>query len=174
MDVMGLIGRMSQAMAIPDTAALTLLIVTAPLCIYVAYSDLRAMRIPNWTVYALFGLFAVVGPLVMPLPQYGWQLLHMPILLMVGMVVNAAGLAGAGDAKFVAAAGPFLWAADLRVLIVIFMANLLAAFVSHRIAKHSGLRALAPGWQSWSMGWSFPMGLSLSGTLMIYLGMGAV
>ncbi len=173
MDVFGLIGRLSQAMAIPDTAALVLLIAAAPVCFYVAYSDLRAMRIPNWTVYALFGLFVVLGPFLMPLPQYGGQLLHMPILLIVGMVVNAAGLAGAGDAKFVAAAGPYLWAADLRVLIVIFMANLLAAFVSHRLAKYSGLRGLAPDWQSWTMGWKFPMGLSLAGSLLIYLALGA-
>ena len=173
MDLSGLIARLSFGMAIPDTAAVILLILAAPVCFWVAYSDLRAMRIPNLAVYILFGIFVVVGPFLMPLPQYGWQLLHMPILLIIGMVVNAAGLAGAGDAKFVAAAAPYLWAADLRVLIVIYMANLLAAFVTHRIAKYTGLRGLAPEWQSWSVGWKFPMGLSLAGTLLIYLGLGA-
>jgi prepilin peptidase CpaA len=174
MEIAGLIAGLSRGMAVPETAALVLLILSAPICLWVAYSDLRAMRIPNMSVYALFGLFVVVGPFLMPLPDYGWQLLHMPILLVVGMIVNAAGLAGAGDAKFVAAAGPYLWAADLQVLIVIYTANLLAAFLSHRIAKYSGLRRLAPEWQSWSVGWKFPMGLSLAGTLMIYLALGAM
>ncbi|SDN48577.1 prepilin peptidase CpaA [Lutimaribacter pacificus] len=173
MDLGALIAALSRGMAIPDIAALVLLLLAAPVCAWVAYTDLRAMRIRNVAVYTLFGLFVVAGPFLMPLSDYGWQLTHMPILLAAGIVVNAAGLAGAGDAKFVAAAGPYLWAADLQVLIVIFMANLLAAFVTHRAAKHSGLRRLAPDWASWSAGWKFPMGLSLSGTLLIYLALGA-
>jgi len=51
----------------------------------------------------------------------------------------------------------------------LFTANLLAAFVAHRIARGSGLRRLAPGWKSWSAGKEFPMGLALGGTLAIYL-----
>ncbi|MCM2560607.1 prepilin peptidase [Lutimaribacter sp. EGI FJ00015] len=153
--------------------ALVLLVVAAPVCFYVAFSDLRSMRIPNWTVVMLFVLFAIFGPVLMPLPEYGWQLLHMPILLILGMVVNAVGLAGAGDAKFLAAAGPYLWVADLQVLIVIFAASLSAAYLSHRLAKYTALRALAPHWQSWSAGRKFPMGLPLAGTLVIYLALGA-
>ena len=53
-------------------------------------------------------------------------------------------------------------------------ANLLAAFVTHRLVKYTPLRRIAPGWKSWDMGWKFPMGLSLAGTLAIYLGLGAV
>ena len=164
---------LSRALAIPDTAALVLAILSAPVCLWVALSDLRAMRIPNKAVALLFGIFVLVGPFLMPLPDYGWQLLHMPVLLLVGMVVNAAGLAGAGDAKFVAAAGPYLWLADLHALLVIFTATLLAAYATHRLAKHSGLRRLAPDWQSWSTGVKFPMGLALAGTLTIYLAIGA-
>lgn len=173
MQIGDLIAGLAVHMAIPDMAALALLILAAPVCGWVAFSDLRAMRIPNWTVYSLFAIFVVVGPLVLPLPQYGWQLLHMPILLVVGFVINAAGLAGAGDAKFVAAAGPYLWVADLQPLLLIYAANLMAAFVTHRLAKHTPLRTLAPHWQSWSSGRKFPMGLSLAGTLVIYLALGA-
>ncbi|MFD1508766.1 prepilin peptidase [Lacimonas salitolerans] len=174
MQIGDLITGLALRMAIPDIAALVLLILSAPVCAWVAYSDLRAMRIPNKAVYALFAIFVVTGPFLMPLPDYGWQLTHMPILLVVGILVNAAGLAGAGDAKFVAAAGPYLWVADLQPLLLIYAANLLAAFVTHRMVKHTPLRAMAPDWQSWSVGWKFPMGLSLAGTLMIYLALGAL
>ena len=47
-----------------------------------------------------------------------------------------------------------------------------AAFVAHRIAKHTPLRRLAPEWHSWDSGARFPMGLALGGTLAIYLLMG--
>lgn len=172
-EVFSILTGLSRGLAIPDSAALALLLLSAPICLWVAVSDMRAMRIPNPAVYTLFGLFVIAGPLLMPLPVYGWQLLHMPVLLLVGIALNAAGLVGAGDAKFVAAAGPCLWVADLRPLLVIFMSVLLAAFVTHRIAKHSALRQLAPDWQSWSTGVKFPMGLALAGTLVIYLALGA-
>lgn len=160
-------------LVIPDGAALALMLLSAPVCVWVALSDLRAMRIPNVAVYTLFGLFAVSGPFLMPLSDYGWQLAHMPVLLVLGIVINAAGLVGAGDAKFIAAAGPYFWVADLRALLVIFMAVLLAAYVTHRLAKHSPLQRLAPHWQSWSTGVKFPMGLALAGTLTMYLALGA-
>ncbi len=55
------------------------------------------------------------------------------------------------------------------VMGMIFMANLLAAYLAHRLAKHSPLRALAPEWASWDAGAKFPMGLPLASSLMIYL-----
>ena len=79
---------------------------------------------------------------------------------------------GAGDAKFAAAAAPLIHVGDLRFLMAVFAANLLAAFVAHRIAKHTPLRRLAPEWHSWDSGARFPMGLALGGTLAIYLLMG--
>ncbi|MBL4767962.1 MAG: hypothetical protein JKY94_09655, partial [Rhodobacteraceae bacterium] len=63
---------------------------------------------------------------------------------------------------------------DLRLLLVIFAANLLAAFVTHRLVKYTPLRKIAPEWKSWEMGWKFPMGLSLGGTLAIYLVLGSI
>ncbi len=92
-----------------------------------------------------------------------------PIFLILGILANAMGLFGAGDAKFIAAAAPFVWAADARLVGLIFMANLLAAYLAHRMAKHTALRALAPDWASWDAGAKFPMGLPLATSLMIYL-----
>jgi prepilin peptidase CpaA len=110
----------------------------------------------------------------MPWQTFAWQLTHLVVVLLVGIVMNAAGMIGAGDAKFAAAAAPFVALGDLRLLLALFAANLLAAFATHRLARHSPLRRLAPGWKSWDMGWDFPMGLSLGATLAIYLGLGIV
>lgn len=124
---------------------------------------------PNRAVVATFALFVVLGPWVLPWGSFGWQLLAMPIFLILGILANAMGLFGAGDAKFIAAAAPFVWAADARLVGLIFMANLLAAYLAHRMAKHTALRALAPDWASWDAGAKFPMGLPLATSLMIYL-----
>ena len=161
-------------MLISASSALWFLPFVLPICFYVAWSDMRSMRIPNHSVIALALVFVVVGLIALPLADYPWRLLQLVIVLLLGMVMNAAGLIGAGDAKFAAAAAPFIQAGDLRLLIVILAANILAAFVTHRIAKHTPIRKLVPDWESWHRGWDFPMGLALGGTLALYLVLGAL
>lgn len=161
-------------MEITTTFALWFLPFVLPICYYVAFTDLREMRITNQAVLVLAAVFVLIGPFLLPLPDYGWRLLQMVAVLVIGIVLNAGGAVGAGDAKFAAAAAPFIAPGDLGILILIFTANLLAAVVTHRLVKYTPLRQIAPGWQSWEMGWKFPMGLSLGGTLGIYLCLGAV
>ncbi len=161
-------------MGISTSAAMWFLPFVLPICFYVAFTDLSKMRIPNQAVLLLAAVFVVVGPFVLPLPAYGMGLIRLGVVLVIGIMLNAAGAIGAGDAKFAAAAAPFIAPTDLRLLLVIFAANLLAAFVTHRVAKYTPLSQIAPGWKSWDMGWKFPMGLSLGGTLAIYLMLGAI
>lgn len=160
-------------MTVSASAALWFLPFVLPICFYVAFTDLREMRITNQAVILLAAIFVIVGLFVLPLPTYGLRLLQMGAVLVIGIILNAAGAVGAGDAKFAAAAAPFIAVGDLRLLIAIFAANVLAAFVTHRLAKYTPLRRIAPDWKSWSTGWKFPMGLSLGGTLAIYLLLGA-
>ena len=162
-----------MTLEIPATAALWFLPFALPLCLWVAWSDMRDMRIPNRAVLALLAVFVVIGPLTLPLSVFGWQLLHLAVVLVVGMGLNAAGLLGAGDAKFAAAAAPFVALGDVRFLIALFAATLLAAFLTHRLAGRSPLRRLAPSWQSWTRRTEFPMGLALGPALAIYLALGA-
>ena len=143
-----------------------------PICIWAAWNDLRAMKIPNKAVIALALVFVLLGLFVMPWPDYLWRLAQLVVVLLVGIVLNATGAMGAGDAKFTAAAAPFIALGDLRILMALYAANLLAAFVTHRIAKHTKLRTLAPDWKSWNVGSDFPMGLSLGGTLALYIAIG--
>lgn len=161
-------------MFVSASSALWFLPFVVPICFYVAWSDMRSMRIPNHSVVILAVVFLFVGLVALPFADYPWRLLQLVIVLLLGMVLNAGDLIGAGDAKFAAAAAPFVHASDLRLLIVILAANILAAFVTHKIAKHTPIRSLVPDWESWHRGWDFPMGLALGGTLSLYLVLGAL
>ncbi|WP_299296356.1 prepilin peptidase [uncultured Tateyamaria sp.] len=157
-------------MALSAQVALWFLPFLVPLCLYVAYTDLASMRITNWTVLAMAGVFVVLGLFLMPLDAYLWQLAQLGIVLVVCMILNAAGAMGAGDAKFLAAAAPYVALGDVRLLMALFAAVLLASYAAHRIAKHSPLRRMAPNWDSWSQeAKKFPMGFALGPTLAIYL-----
>jgi len=146
-----------------------------PICLYVAFTDLREMRITNQAVLVLGGLFFVLGLIALPFDVFLWRLVQMIGVLVVGFLLSAIGAIGAGDAKFAAAAAPFIAAGDWRLLMMIYAANLLAAFATHRLAKHTKLRSIAPHWESWdAKGQAFPMGLSLGGSLAIYIGLGAI
>ncbi|MEN8659892.1 prepilin peptidase [Marivita sp.] len=158
-------------MDISAFSALVFLPFVLPICVYVAFSDMRDMRIPNQTVVALFVVYAVVGLFVLPFDAYLWRYVHLVVVLVAGIALNAGGAMGAGDAKFAAAAAPFIHVGDLRLLMALFAATILAAFVSHRIGKHTALRKIAPHWKSWTNP-KFPMGLALGGVLAVYLGLG--
>ncbi len=144
-----------------------------PVIIYVAWSDMRAMKIPNLAVGTMVVIFAVIGLIALSPVDYGWRWLHLVVVLGIGIVMNAMGLVGAGDAKFAAAAAPFVALGDVITLCYILAGCILAAYVSHRIVKNTALRKLAPDWQSWQTGRRFPMGFPLAGTLGVYLAIGA-
>lgn len=150
--------------------ALWFLPLVIPIAIWVAWSDMKFMKIPNKAVLALAGVFAVIGLLALPLPEYGWRWVHLAAVLAVGFVLTIAGLMGAGDAKFGAAMAPFIALGDLNLFIGIFAASLILAFVGHRTMRAiPAVRKATPDWASWTHR-KFPMGLALSGALLIHLG----
>ncbi|REC58946.1 hypothetical protein DRV84_01615 [Rhodosalinus sediminis] len=161
-------------MEIAASAALWFLPFAAPICLYVAWSDLATMKIPNKANLALAGVFLVVGLWALPLAEYPWRLAQLAGVLVVGILLNAGGLLGAGDAKFLAAAAPFVAPGDALAVTVLFAGVLLAAYVSHRLARATPLGALAPDWESWQRTKDFPMGFALGPTLLAYLALGAV
>lgn len=143
-----------------------------PICLYVMFTDMAQMRITNQAVLALAAIFIVVGLIALPFSTYLWRLLALVLVLLIGMLLNAAGVIGAGDAKFAAAAAPYIAIGDLKMLMMLFTLVLLASAITHRGIKHTPLRKLAPHWESWSQETKFPMGIALGPTLAIYLGMG--
>ena len=159
---------------LPPLAALLMLLPALPIGIWVAWSDMKSMKIPNKAVLALGAGFVIVGLVLMlagllvPIAVL-WALALGAIVLVVGFIGNAAGLFGAGDAKFAAAMAPFFIGADLRFVLGLFAACLLGAFASHRIAgRIPAFRRATADWASWTHK-DFPMGLALSGTLIFYL-----
>lgn len=149
-------------------AALTFLPFALAIGVWVSWSDMRYMKIPNYAVLALGLVYLVTGPFVLPFYTYLWGWALCAIVLAVGFVLNAAGVLGAGDAKFAAAMAPFFVLSDLRFDLGLFAACLLGAFASHRLLRASPFRTAAPDWTSWSHP-RFPMGLALAGMLIFYL-----
>ena len=144
------------------------------IAIWVSWSDMKFMKIPNTAVLTLAAVWLVVGLLLVWLQEipfatwaWGWALLG--IVLAIGFVANMISLIGAGDAKFAAAMAPFFVQADWRYATGLFALCLLAAFVCHRVARRiPALKPLTTTWVSWTNK-DFPMGLALSGTLIFYL-----
>ncbi|WP_373357083.1 prepilin peptidase [Pseudoroseicyclus sp. CXY001] len=161
-------------LAVTMREAAIFLPLVVPICLYVCWSDLRDMKITNRAVLALLAVFVVLGPVALDLPDYLWRYSHLAVVLAIGILLNAVGAMGAGDAKFAAAAAPFIALADLRLILLLFAACLLASFVAHRVARATPLRRLAPDWESWESGRRFPMGLPLSATLVFYLALGLI
>ncbi len=160
--------------AIPASQALVLGVLAAPLCVWAAYTDLSAMRIRNVTVLMLVAAFVVAGPFVMPVDAYLWRYVHLAVVLAIGFVLASLGAMGAGDAKFAAAMAPFVAVTDAGRVAILFAILLVVTFAAHRIARSvPAVRALAPGWQSWSQTKDFPLGITLAATLVTYLGVAA-
>ena len=155
-------------------AALAFLIPALPIGIWVAWSDMKTMKIPNKAVMALGAVFLIIGlglvlTSLLPFTAFLWALGLGLIVLVAGFLGNAAGLFGAGDAKFAAVMAPFFIGADARFVMGLFAACLLGAFASHRLAARiPPFRAATADWASWTNK-DFPMGLALSGTLIFYL-----
>ena len=132
------------------------------------------LRTPSTLIFlALLAVFLVVGPFVLPLSDWLWRWAHLGVVLVIGILANAVRIVGAGDAKFAAAAAPFVAVGDLLVVLVILSAAAILGYLGHRLAKNTGLRRLVPHWQSWSSGKRFPMGLPLAITLVAYLALAA-
>ena len=150
-------------------AALWFLIFATPIALWVVWSDLRAMRIPNMAVLTLLAVFAVVGFFVLPLEQWGWAWLHFAVVLVIGFLLSLTGGFGAGDAKFAAAMAPFVALGDLRLFLALLGAVVISAFIAHRLLRRVGaIRRLTPEWESWQRK-EFPMGLALGPALIFYL-----
>lgn len=155
--------------------ALWLLGPSLPVAVYVAFSDLKTMRIPNISVLVMLGVFLVAGLIALPFQEYLWRLANFAVVLGIGFVANALRLVGGGDAKYAAAIAPFFAFSDIKLVLILFAIMLVSAFVIHRLFRSIGaIRRLTAGWKSWDAGKDFPMGLALSGLLIAYLAIGAL
>ena len=151
------------------SSAIWFLPFVAPICLWVAYSDLSTMKIPNKAVLALIVGFLVVGLIALPFPEYWPRLINFAVILLIGFILTLTGLVGAGDAKFAAAMALFIDRGDIPFILMLFGLTAIVGIAGHRLAKVTPLRKLVPNWESWERTKDFPMGLPLAATLLIYL-----
>lgn len=164
----------TEALDADGRASLVFFLAVVPICLWVAWSDMKSMKIPNLAVVALIAVFVLLGPLLLALDEYLWRYVHLAAVLAAGFLLSIAGQVGAGDAKFAAAMAPFVALGDAGVVLVLFAAMLLAAFATHRLFRRfPALRRAGADWRSWTLRKDFPMGFALAGTLLAYLGLAA-
>ncbi|NBE08029.1 A24 family peptidase [Paragemmobacter ruber] len=138
------------------------------ICIWVAWSDMKFMKIPNTAVLTLAAVYVVIGPIALPFGAWLWGLALGAIVLAVGFVASSLRLVGAGDSKFAAAMAPFFTETSPAFVFILFGICLLAAFTAHRLMRSvRPFRAASADWASWTHA-KFPMGLALAGTLCFY------
>jgi prepilin peptidase CpaA len=150
-------------------AALWFLPAVIPITFYIAWNDMRAMKIPNNSVLLLVLAYALFGPFAFGLELYLWQWLHLPVVLVVCMAFWALRMMGGGDAKMIAAMAPMFLVQDFLLIAKIFAACLLGALAVHSLFRFTALKNFAPDWKSWNAGRYFPKGLPLGMTLVFYL-----
>lgn len=160
-------------MEISALSAAAFLPFALPICLYVAFTDLKQMLIRNHAVLALLAVFAVVGIFVLPFDAYLWRWSHVLVMFFAGFVLTTAGAMGGGDSKFIAAAAPFVALGDVPRVMIILAGCTITALIIHRVARATPLRQLAPDWESWSAA-KFPLGFALGPALALYLAMGAL
>lgn len=160
--------------AMPDAAALALLPPALVIGLWVAWTDISSMRIPNRAVVALAGAFLMIAPFVLPLPEIGLRLGALAGVLVAGFVLSVAGALGAGDAKYLAAMAPYVAWPDAGLFLFLLAACMLAAFATHRMLRAlPPVRRATPDWTSWTAV-KFPLGLALGPSLAFYLAMAAL
>ena len=160
-------------MALDWTTAAWFLPFVLPITIWVTWSDMATMKIPNKAVLVLLVVFIVVGLIALPFEDYIWRYAHFGVVLVAGFVLNTVGAVGAGDAKYAAAMAPFIALQDVMFFCFILAAAIIAAFVLHRVARGTKIREMFPDWESWTNK-KFPMGMALAPALMFYLLFGLV
>ncbi len=161
-------------MMMPANAALWFLPFVTPLALWVAWSDMKWMKIHNRAVMALVAVYLVVGLVALPFQTWAWGWASLGVVLVVGFVLSAVGLLGAGDAKFMAAMAPFVALGDLSLFLMLLAVVIVVSFVAHRLVRRTALvQGLAPEWESWHRQ-EFPLGLALGPSLLFYLSLASI
>lgn len=162
-----------------DTAALALAFAAMlPLMVYVMYQDLKNLRIPNWTVLAVFGIFLATGSWGLPFETFLWRVGAAVAVIVIGFTLYAfvtaylGGKLGGGDVKMIAALVPFVAASDVLTVMVIYVFVTFVALAIHSmIRRQLRIRETVTGWDALDDKIYFPVGLILGVTILTYLGL---
>jgi len=147
-----------------------LLLPAIPICIWVAWSDMKFMRIPNVACYALFISFLIIGPLIYDMQEYGIRIAQGIVMLIAGFFITGIGLVGGGDSKFAAAMMPYI--ALKMIFPFLFIIAIMSFFfigLHKLIGITPGIKNYIKDWDSWNSKGMFPFGVTLAGSLIAYL-----
>lgn len=153
------------------TPLILALVAMTPLMIYVMWSDLKHLRIPNWVVLAVLAIFVVTGLWGLPLDTFLWRLVHGLAFLVIGFGIFsvAGGKVGGGDMKLIAVLVPFVAAADALFVLLVYTVVTFAGLFLHRMIR-AYLRGREIGWRAFDQNIYYPVGLVLGVTILVYLG----
>jgi len=154
-----------------DTSALIAATVAMAVLMGLAgWFDLRQLRIPNWCVLAVVGLYIVTGLWGLTFDVFAWRFLHGVIVLFIGFGLYSisGGNVGGGDVKLIAALTPFIAGRDIGFVLVTFAITAFSGLLLHRFARGL-IRDRKTGWAALDQKRFFPAGLLLGATIMVYL-----
>lgn len=120
------------------------LIAAAPLLLYMAYDDLRHLRISNRNVLCLAAIFAV-SLLFLELPEAGYRLLAAAGVFVFGLILFAARLVAGGDVKMLAAVMLLVPAGSLQGFSLGFAIGLGLSVALLSVARAVGLSSSSVG-----------------------------
>jgi prepilin peptidase CpaA len=146
-----------------------------PILVYVMWTDLKSMRIPNAACLLVLLVFLPTGLAGLPIETFGWRLLHTAVAFFAGYAIFQAtgGRIGAGDLKLAIAFTPFVPGVYLGLIAQLYVATSLLT-VALFLALRAGLRgrtalaALETRSES-VMKVPFPFAWTLSSTFIAYL-----
>ncbi len=147
-----------------------LLLPAIPIGIWVAWSDMKFMRIPNVACFALFISFLILAPLIYDFHQYGFRIAQGLVVLFFGFFATGIGLVGGGDSKFAAAMAPFIALENIFPFIfLIGILSLISVGLHKLIGITPGLKNHIKDWDSWNEHGMFPFGVTLAASLIAHL-----
>lgn len=136
------------------------LILLAPLLAYMAYCDMRFMRIPNSLVLAMLLIFVLTAPLL-PMDSILARLAAASVVFVIGFATFAVRLFGGGDVKALSALILFLpphtWLEFCYVFSIAMLVGM--AFI---VTLRAAPRAQTSSWVSMRARGMFPMGVSIA------------
>lgn len=140
-----------------------------PISIWVAFSDLSTMKIPNKAVLATMLLFGVFGVALYPLEAYLIRWIGFSAVIVSGFLLSYLGLVGAGDAKFAAAMCLYFDLQHIETALFLLAGCTVFCIVAHRALSNTWFRMRTMNWESWERRKDFPMGFPMAMTLTIYV-----
>ena len=141
----------------PEILLLLLRSVTLLVVLYAAVSDVRALRIPNWTVLTVLALFAVSVPFTVEAALVS-ALIGGAVLFVITLLLFFLRVFGGGDAKMIAALGLWLGVSGLATfLLVMSLVGAFLAMLAVVLQKSGYAQKLVNKWKL-EKGWLVALG----------------